>query len=435
MITLVTIDIVLLCILLLLGVPVTLSFGAALLFLVASGFVSMNSLMLVGFSSVLNPVLLAIPLFIFAGSIMGDSGIAERLINFVNTLVGRIRGGIGVVATVTCAVIGAISGSAFTGVVAIGPILIPRMAREGYPRGYATALITCSTVLGLLIPPSNSMILYGWVTETSILACFLAIVGPGLLLVTAYSIINLFTARGMPDLVLEPSMNLRERGREFLNRGGRAAAGLIMPIIILGGIYGGVFTPTEAAAVAVFYSIPVGLVIYRGLNAKNFYRAVADAAIGAGTIMVLILVVFMYTQSLILLRVPVAIYDFMLGITTNKYLLLFLVNLFLFFIGMIMTDAAGIAVAAPLLLPLVTKIGVSPVHFAAILGTNLAMGGITPPCAAVLYLGMRVGKVEFIDILKPAMKFLLFGGIPVIFITTYWPDLPLFLPRLLGYAS
>lgn len=366
---------------------------------------------------------------------MGESGIAERLLNFVNTLVGRIKGGIGVVATATCAVIGAISGSAFTGIVAIGPILIPRMTREGYPRGYATALITCSTVLGLLIPPSNSMILYGWVTETSILACFLAIVGPGLLLVTAYSIINLFTARGMPDLVLEPPMNLRKRGREFLNRGGRAAAGLIMPIIILGGIYGGVFTPTEAAAVAVFYSIPVGLVIYRGLNAKNFYRAVADAAIGAGTIMVLILVVFMYTQSLILLRVPVAIYDFMLGITTNKYLLLFLINLFLFFIGMIMTDAAGIAVAAPLLLPLVTKIGVSPVHFAAILGTNLAMGGITPPCAAVLYLGMRVGKVEFIDILKPAMKFLLFGGIPVVFITTYWSDLPLFLPRLLGYAS
>lgn len=434
MITEVIIALILLVILLVLGLPLPFCFGGALLFMTIVGNISMGGLMIWGFTQMTSFVLLAAPLFILAGSIMGKSGIAQYLLNFVNILVGRIKGGLGVVATVTCAIIGAISGSGFTGVAAIGPFLIPRMAEEGYPRGYATALVTCSSILGLLIPPSIIMIIYGWVTETSILACFLATVGPGLLIVVAFSIINLIAARRMPGLVLEPPITLREKGRQLLSRGWQAAPALLMPCVILGGIYGGVFTPTEAAAVAVVYSIPVGFLIYRGLTGKNFYLIVREAAITVGAIMVMIYVCLMLAQTFVMLRVPQMVITFMFGITTNKYLLLLLVNLFLFFIGLIMNDATGIILGAPLLLPLVIEIGISPVHFAAIMGTNLAMGGVTPPYASILYLGMRVGNVEFIDILKPTIKFLIFGYVPVVFVTTYWPDLSLWLPRLLGYA-
>ena len=433
MITEVIIALIILVVLLMLGLPLPFCFGGALLFMTIAGNISMGGLMLWGFTQMTSFVLLAAPLFILAGSIMGKSGIAQYLLNFVNVLVGRIKGGLGVVATVTCAIIGAISGSGFTGVAAIGPFLIPRMAEEGYPRGYATALVTCSSILGLLIPPSIIMIIYGWVTETSILACFLATVGPGLLIVVAFSIINLIAARQM-RLVLEPPITLREKGGQLLSRGWQAAPALLMPCVILGGIYGGVFTPTEAAAVAVVYSIPVGFLIYRGLTGKNFYRIVREAAITVGAIMVMIYVCLMLAQTFVMLRVPQMVIAFMFGITTNKYLLLLLVNLFLFFIGLIMNDATGIILGAPLLLPLVIEMGISPVHFAAIMGTNLAMGGVTPPYASILYLGMRVGNVEFLDILKPTIKFLVFGYVPIVFVTTYWPALSLWLPRLLGYA-
>lgn len=434
MITEVIIALIILVVLLMLGLPLPFCFGGALFFMTFAGNISMGGLMLWGFTQMTSFVLLAAPLFILAGSIMGKSGIAQYLLNFVNILVGRIKGGLGVVATVTCAIIGAISGSGFTGVAAIGPFLIPRMAEEGYPRGYATALVTCSSILGLLIPPSIIMIIYGWVTETSILACFLATVGPGLLIVVAFSIINLIAARRMPGLVLEPPITLREKGGQLLSRGWQAAPALLMPCVILGGIYGGVFTPTEAAAVAVVYSIPVGFLIYRGLTGKNFYRIVREAAITVGAIMVMIYVCLMLAQTFVMLRVPQMVIAFMFGITTNKYLLLLLVNLFLFFIGLIMNDATGIILGAPLLLPLVIEMGISPVHFAAIMGTNLAMGGVTPPYASILYLGMRVGNVEFLDILKPTIKFLVFGYVPIVFVTTYWPALSLWLPRLLGYA-
>ncbi len=433
MITIVGISLIILVLLLMVGVPLPFCFGGALLFLSIFADISPFGLIIWGFGMITSPVILAAPLFIFAGSVMGESGIAKNLFDFVNVLVGRIKGGLGVVSTVTCAIIGAISGSGFTGVAAIGPFLIPRMAGEGYPRGYATALVTCSSILGLLIPPSVIMIIYGWVTETSILACFLATVGPGLLIVLAFSIINLIAARKMP-LVLEPPIALKERGKLFMTRGWHAIPALLMPAIILGGIYGGVFTPTEAAAVAAVYSIPVGFLIYRGLTPKNFYRTVLGATSSVGAIMVMIFVCLLLAQAFVMLRVPQALVAFMFSITTNKYLLLLFINLFLFFIGLIMNDASGMIIGAPLLLPLVIKIGISPVHFAAIMGTNLAMGGVTPPYASILYLGMRVGNVQFLDILKPTIKFLVFGYVPVVFVTTYWPELSLWLPRLLGYA-
>jgi tripartite ATP-independent transporter DctM subunit len=417
-----------------LSIPLPYTFGGALAFMVIFGEVSMKSMMLWGFNQIISPVLLASPLFILAGTLMGESGIAERLLDFADIFVGKIKGGIGVVAVVTCAIIGAISGSGFTGVAATGPILIPRMVEEGYPRGYSTALVTVSSVLGLLIPPSVIMIIYGWVTDTSILAAFLSTVGPGLLIVALFSIINLIWARQFPDIKIEDELPKAKRRKRNVKRTFAAIPALSMPIIILGGIYGGVFTPTEAAAVAAIFSIPVGFWIYKDLTKDRFYNALEESATSVGAIMTMIIFTLMLSQTYVMLQVPQAIISLLFGITQNRIILLIIINLFLFIVGMIVNDVTGMILVAPLLLPLVTELGISPVHFAAIMGVNLAMGGVTPPYASILYLGMRIGKTEFSEILKPTMTFLLLGYLPVVFITTFWADLSMFLPRLFGLA-
>jgi len=434
MLTIVLIDVILLVFLLMLSIPLPYCFGGALMFMAIFGDISMKSLMLWGFNQMISPILLASPLFILAGTLMGGTGIATNLLDFADIFVGRVKGGIGVVAVTTCAIIGAISGSGFTGVAATGPILIPRMVEQGYPRGYSTALVTVSSVLGLLIPPSVIMIFYGWVTDTSILACFLSTVGPGIAIVVSFSIINMVWARKFPDLILEEKMAKGERMKRSLKRTWIAIPALAMPFIILGGIYGGVFTPTEAAAVAAVISIPIGLWIYKELKVDNFKEMVSDSATSVGAIMTMIIFTLMLSQTYVLLRVPQAIIELLFNITQNKTILLIIINIFLFLVGMIVNDVTGMILVAPLLLPLVLQLGISPVHFAAIMGVNLAMGGVTPPYASVLYLGMRIGKCEFHEILKPTMVFLILGYVPIVFLTTFWPALSLYLPTLMGLA-
>ena len=430
---LVGIDIILLIVLLMLSIPLPYCFGGALMFMAVFGNVSMKSMMLWAYSQSIGTVLLASPLFILAGTFMGGSGVAKRLLDLCDAFIGRIKGGLGIVSVVVCAIIGAISGSGFTGVAATGPIMIPRMVEQGYPRGFATALVTVSSVLGLLIPPSAIMIIYGWITETSILACFLSTVGPGLLVMLLFCIINMFECRKF-DLVLMPPIPMKEK---LLMTGSRtlvAIPALLMPVIILGGIYGGVFTPTEAAAVAAIYSIPVGLWIYKAMKLKDIKQMLFDSINSIGSIMVMIIFCLMLSQTLTMLQVPQALIEIMFSITQNKVIILILMNIFLFVVGMIVNDSTGMLLCAPLLLPLVKELGISPVHFAAIMGVNLAMGGVTPPYASILYLGMRIGKCEFSEIFGPTMKLLVFGYIPVVFLTTFWPDLSLFLPRLFGFV-
>jgi tripartite ATP-independent transporter DctM subunit len=414
------------------GVPLPYCFGGGLMVMVLVGGATMKGTMLWGFTQLANPVLLCIPLFVFAGSLMSESGIAASLLRFVNVFVGRIRGGLGVVATVSCAIIGAISGSGLTGVAATGPILIPEMAAKGYPRGYAAALVANSSILGLLIPPSVTMIVYGWVTDTSILACFLATVGPGLLITATFSVTNLVMCRKFP-LVMGPPQSLRTTVRDGITASTRAIPALVFPVIILGGIYGGIMTPTEAAAVAALYALPAGFAIYRGLTVESFVRAAKESATAVGSIMIMIVFSLMLSQIFVMEDIPQALVEVIFAVTRNKILLLILVNILLFIVGMIVNDITAIILIAPLLLPLMGAIGVSPVQFAAIMGVNTAMGGVTPPYASILYLGMRIGKVEFSEIITPAMILILVAYVPVVFLTAFWPDLSLFFPRLFGY--
>ncbi|MCA8934077.1 MAG: TRAP transporter large permease, partial [Rhodospirillaceae bacterium] len=385
-----------------------------------------------GFQQLSNPVLLAIPLFVLAGTIMSESGIAGSLLRFVNAFIGHIRGGLGVVAAVSCAVIGAISGSGLTGIAAIGPLLIPEMEKRGYPRAYATALIANSSILGLLIPPSVTMIIFGWVTDTSILACFLATLVPGLLIMTSFSILNLWMSRKF-DLILDETPTFKGLSREVGRRGVHAFPALLMPIIILGGIYGGVMTPTEAAAVAVIYSVPVGFLIYKGLKLPNFIAAGKEAATAVGAIMMMILFSMILSQMFVYESIPQHMVEGIFSITENRVVLLILINILLFLVGMVVNDATSIILLGPLLLPLMEAIGVSPVQFAAIMGVNTAMGGVTPPYASILYLGARIGNVKVTKVIPWAMKLILFGYVPVVFLTSFWSDVSLFLPRLFGY--
>ena len=211
-----------------------------------------------------------------------------------------------------------------------------------------------------------------------------------------------------------------------------AIPALMMPLIILGGIYGGIFTATEAAAVAGIYAIPVGIFIYKSCKFKDFLRMTKEASSTLGSIMVMIICCLMLSRVFTIYRVPGMVLELFTSISDNKYVLLFIVDIFLFFVGMIVNDTTGVLICAPLLMPLMTSLGIHPVHFAAIMGVNLAMGGVTPPYASILYLGMRIGKAEFTDMLKPVLTFLIFGYVPVVFLVTYFPPLALAIPQALG---
>jgi tripartite ATP-independent transporter DctM subunit len=226
-----------------------------------------------------------------------------------------------------------------------------------------------------------------------------------------------------------------EMQKRNIKRTLRALPGLSLPVIILGGIYGGVFTPSEAAAVAALVSLPIGFWIYKELKFKTFLQTVNESSLSIGAIMTMIMFTLMLSQTYVLLRVPQALVDIIFGITTNKILLLIVINVFLFFVGMIVNDVTGMILIAPLLLPLVTELGISPVHFAAIMGVNLAMGGVTPPYASILYLGMRIGNCQFHEILRPTLMFLLLGYLPVVILTTFWAPLSMYLPTLMGFVK
>ncbi|WP_312225563.1 TRAP transporter large permease [Stutzerimonas nitrititolerans] len=427
------IDAAILCVLLVIGLPVPLCFAAAVLFLFSVGnFGGASFLVSAGFSQVSSVVLLAIPLYIIAGTIMSRGGIAGRLIDLAESLVGRFQGGLGVVVIFATAVFGAISGMASSAVAAIGTTMIPRMVENGYDRGYAASLVACSSVLALLLPPSASMILYGWVSGTSITAAFLAPIVPAFILIALFCLWNWVLTRKMP-LHQEPALPAREWTKEVARRGRRASLGLVMPLIILGCIYGGITTPTEAAAVAVIYAIPLSVLIYRDMGWKDLYTTLWKAGQMTGVLLVLVFFASMLSRMLTMQNVPQLLLEGFTHVSDNPLVLLLMVNLFLIVVGMLMDDASAILLATPMLMPIMRSLEIDPVHFAAIIATNLGMGLITPPTAPLLYLGALVGKVPLVRMLSPTTVFLLFAYLPVVLLTTYFPALSLTLPRLLGY--
>jgi C4-dicarboxylate transporter, DctM subunit len=416
--------------LLVVGVPVPFCFMGAVLFLIVLRGYSFEFLLPVSFYSLNSLTLLSVPFFIMAGGLMGSAGIAERLANIAAALVARFRGGLGGATVIASAIFGAIAGTCSAAVAAIGSVMIPRLEAEGYPRGHATALVTCASVLGQLIPPSVPMILFAWVTRLSVAACFLSTIGPALLLIVQYLFLNWLMCRRLPT-IRTPQLTLGEQAVALKDATTRGFFGLMGPVIILGGIYGGFTTPTEAATVAVLYTILVGFFVYRSLTVRALGRTLFTTATTTGVIMLMLFFVVMLGRLYTMENVPQRLIEIMTGVSDNRYVVLVMVNVFLIIIGMLMDDFSGTLLATPLLFPLMRHIEVNPYHFAAIVGTNLGLGNVTPPCAPILYLGGRMANCSFDRFIKPALVFMVFGSLPVVLLTTYWPDLSLFLPRLI----
>ena len=384
-----------------------------------------------GYTQVSAFSLLAIPLFILSGTLMGASGISERLLDFVNSFVGRTKGGLGAVTVLTCAMFGAISGSASAAIAAIGKIMVPRMIREGYPPGHATALVAVSSVLALMIPPSIPMIVFAIAIRESVAKCFLATMGPGVMLALIYCGLNFWFLRKNDTITVDAPLTPREAVAEVGRTGKRASLAIIMPVIVLGGIYSGIATPTEAGAVALVYTLIVGILIYRTLPFDNLFNSTVEAARLAGAILVVLFFLFVMSRGMVLAKVPTQFADLLLSISENKIVILLLINLLLLIMGMIIDDVSGGVLAAIILLPVTQKIGLDPIHFAAIVGTNLGLGNISPPCAPLLYMAGGVTKQPLSTYVGPTMKFLLLGHLPMVFLVTFIPSIALFLPGLL----
>lgn len=425
---------------LVIGVPIPLAFLASAGSICLFGGYDPSMLMVFGYNKTNSVLLLTIPLFVLAGAVMDKGGIGEQLIGAVEKLVGKVKGGLGVVTVIACAVFGAVSGSSSATLSCIGSIMVPRLKENGYPEGLIGALLASSGVLGILIPPSMLMILYAWSTGASVLACFLATVVPGITLVVLFSIVNLCYAKRNPNIKvyehLIESAQAKE-GKKALKRvkghsGSSAIPALLMPVIILGSIYGGILTATEAAAVSVIYAIPVGILYYKRINSTILKDALISAGETAGVIMAMLFSVQILCRLYTSENLPNMILTFLTSISSNKYIILIMINIFMIILGMLMDDCSATILAAPILLPVMESLGVSPIHFAAILGVNIGMGNVTPPTAPLLYLAGRISKAEVKDMLGPDLALIVFAWLPTLLITTYVPAYGMLLPSLFG---
>ncbi|MGB1238078.1 MAG: TRAP transporter large permease [Pseudomonadales bacterium] len=411
-------------------IPVAFAFGLGALLFALLTESNISFLMAHGFLTSSGFALLALPLFIMAGTLMGRGGITERLLNFINAFVGRTKGGLGAVTVLACALFGAISGSATSAIAAIGQIMVPRMVREGYPEGHATALVACSSVLAIMIPPSIPMIVFAIAGGISVGAAFLSTLVPGIMLTIIYCLLNFVFLRNNQTIKVAPKQPFKATMKEVSTTGSQAVFSLLMPLIILGGIYSGIFTPTEAAAVAVVYSAVIALYVYRGMTLSGLYDAIVSSAVIAGSIMAVLFFLFIMSRTMVLEQIPNQLADILISISDNKWVVLLMINLLLLLIGMIVDDVSGGILAAVIFMPVIRELGVDPVHFAAIVGTNLGLGNISPPCAPLLYMAGAINKLSLDRYLKPTLKFLLLGHLPMVFIVTYFPQVSLFLPEL-----
>ena len=331
---------------------------------------------------------------------------------------------------VSCAVFGSITGSACATLSCIGSIMFPKMEKAGFSKAHTATLLANAAPLGMLIPPSGIVILYSWLSGQSVLAGFLSTVVPGIILTILFALINVYLVKDDPNVTIElPSSNpilLKEK-----KRCSSALPALFLPVIILGGIYGGVITTVEAASVSVVYAIVVGYFYYKELTWNAIKESLVDGATVTGVVMIMVFGINMLSRIYIMEDLPTKILDILKMVSENKYMILLMLNIFMVVMGMLMDDTSACMLCTPILVPIIKEIGVSPIQFAAILSVNLGMGNVTPPCAPLLYLAGSLGGAQINKMIKPCMYYIFLGWIPVLILTTYIPDISLFLPRLI----
>ncbi|MDR1242411.1 MAG: TRAP transporter large permease [Deltaproteobacteria bacterium] len=370
--------------------------------------------------------ILAIPLFVLAGDLMLTGGLSKRLIDFAESIVGKFKANLAYVTVLACTFFAAISGSGPATVAAIGSNVIPEMSKRGYPKSYSTSLTACSGMIGVMIPPSIPFIMYGISADASVARLFIAGIGPGLLFGLGFAI----TARIIYGKLKLNCSTTPFSGKELLASMRRAFFALLAPVIVLGGIYGGIFSPTEAAAIAVAYALFVGLFVYKDLNLRNIWEILGRSAATSCVVLCLIAFATTFGRVLTLERVPVQLTAMLTSFSDNPIVLLLAINVFLLIVGMFMETIASIIILTPIFLPIIKSYGIDPIFFGVIVVVNLAVGFCTPPLGVNLFVASTVGKVSIEQVIKGVLPYLVTMLIMLALIT-YVPAISMTLPNLL----
>lgn len=411
---------------LMLGVPIAFSLGLGSV--VAIFMDDKISSMLVAqklFSSINSFSLMAIPFFMLSGELMEAGGISKRLVNIAKAFVGHITGGIGMVDIGTSVLFAGVSGSAAADTAAVGSMLIPSMLKNGYPRGLAAVIQACAGSLGPIIPPSLTMIIYCSLTGLSIGECFMAGVIPGFIIGLGVAVVTYFYAR---RLGIKGDERVPYRERLTAIKDGILA--IIMPLIIIGGIVSGIFTPTESGAIAVIYALVIGMFVYKEFTYRELPRIFLKAASMTGMALLIVAGASIFSWLVAYEKFPKMIITFLTGLTDNKYVIMMLLVLFLLFVGMFIETLSATIICAPILMPVAAQYGIDPIQFALIMVITLVYAGVTPPVGGVLFITMGIAKAK----MKEALTYLApYLGIIciVILLLIFVPQISLLLPRLL----
>jgi len=412
--------------LLALGLPVALSLGSTMMVLVVTK--SSLPLMIVPQQMIIgadNFTLIAIPFFMLSAELMGGGGIAQRLIDFVSSVVGWIRGGLALVNVGTNMVLAGLSGSSVADAALTSSFFIPVMTKRGYAPDFSAAITAAASVMGIIIPPSIPMILLGLIASQSVLSLFLGGVVPGVLIGLALMGVSYSVARrrGYPA---ESWVGFREVWRRFRT----TIWATLYPVLIIGGILGGVFTLTEASVVAVVYALLVGTFVYRELTLKVIYRSMVSASLTASLVMFIAATASGVAWFLNSERVPQMIANFLTGLTESPMMFMVIVNIFLLVVGCVMDLTPALLILGPILYPVSQQYGIDPIYFGVVMVTNLAIGLVTPPVGNCLYIATGVAKLPLTDVIREVWRFL-FALIAILFLVTFFPPLITWLPTAL----
>ncbi len=413
-------------ILLVLGVPIAFAMGLGSILAILSG--GGTTIAIVGqrlFSGVDSFSLMAIPFFMLAGELMDRGGISRRLVNFAHALVGHITGGLGMVDIVTSIIFAGVSGSAAADTAAVGSILIPPMKERGYPRGLASVIQATAGSLGPIIPPSLTMIIYCSLTNQSIGSLFMAGLIPGLLIGLGVMLVTYFYARKY-----KIKGDRRASGKELLKASREAILPLLMPVIIIGGIVGGFFTATEAGAIAVLYAFVVGLFVFREFTIKDMPQIILKAAGVTSMAMLIVAGASVFSWLVAYDRIPAKVIALLVSITDSPIVIMFLLVIFLLFVGMFIETLSATIIVAPILLPVALQYGIDPIQFALIMVITLVYAGVTPPVGGVLFITMGIARAKMKEVL-PYLPAYLGVVMLVIVLLIFFPSLATFLPNLI----
>ncbi len=409
-----------------LGVSVAVAFGiGAFIYFISTG-TSPGQVPTVAFRTLDSFTFLAIPFFLLAGSIMQQGGVSKRLIDFVSMFLGRVKGGLGATVTGACGLFGSISGSSVATVSAIGRIMSGEMTERGYPKSYVGSLVAVSGIIGTLIPPSVPIIVYAVAAGVSIAQMFLAGAVVGILVAIAVIIYNFIWARGK-DLDDLGAKTATEKRASTSRRIGSAVPALVMPVIILGGIYSGMFTPTESGAIACAYGLFIGLLIYRELRPSGIGNAILNGLLMTAPILLIIAMGGAFARAVVLSGIPQHIANTIQEWGVSPWVLLILLNLLLFLVGMFIEENTAIVILVPLLLPLTNAMGIDPIHFGLIMVLNLGMGLATPPFAPNLFVAASATGAKFHTMVVPTLKLLICAVLPVLIVVNVFPGLTTFM--------